>query len=72
MADHNDMEQAMTLNDVYHTLLGEQIQLGNGALLVAIHATGMWWVVDGGPMVSVGDCFFMFLFTKLWHDNDNV
>jgi hypothetical protein len=59
LADHNDMEQAMNLNDVYHTLLAEQVAQGNGALLVPIHATGMRWVEDGGRM-TYGFCWRLF------------
>jgi hypothetical protein len=59
LADHNDMGQAMNLNDVYHTLLAEQVAQGNGALLVPIHATGMRWVEDGGRM-TYGFCWRLF------------
>jgi len=31
---------AMNLNDIYHSILAEEVAHGNGALLVPIHATG--------------------------------
>lgn len=52
LADANDMEVAMDLNDIYHHLLEEQVAQQSGALLVAIHATGMVVVDD---MLELGD-----------------
>jgi len=40
LAQPNDTTMAMNLNDIYHSILAEEVAHGNGALLVPIHATG--------------------------------